>query len=187
MKTTSIIPIAVLAASSSVWADTATTTSTSSTAASGSTDTACAALSILDACLDTTESYLSLCESTDYSCLCDKYTTIMTCFANCPNDDRQYALDSEKQLYCSNASAFSTKTTTSSKPTSASTTTSESTSADATDGATTTYGDGDATKTAGSSSSETSLSAAGAEGSVFEKRGAAGLLAAFAGVVVALL
>ncbi|KAJ8120364.1 hypothetical protein O1611_g10382 [Lasiodiplodia mahajangana] len=86
MKTT-LLPIALLA--SYVAADTTTTTTT----------TACAAQAILDACLDTTESYLALCGSQDYSCLCDKYTAIMTCFANCPNDDRQYALDSERQLY----------------------------------------------------------------------------------------
>jgi hypothetical protein len=42
-------------------------------------ETTCAAQSILDACLDTTTAYLSLCASNDYSCLCDKYTAIMTC------------------------------------------------------------------------------------------------------------
>ncbi len=73
MKTPYILSIAVLAAVSSVSADTTTTT-----AATTTTTGACAAESILDACLDTTEGYLTLCESQDFSCLCDKYTTIMT-------------------------------------------------------------------------------------------------------------
>lgn len=39
---------------------------------------ACAAQNILDTCLATTESYVSLCATTDYMCLCDKYVAIMT-------------------------------------------------------------------------------------------------------------
>ncbi|KAI0110892.1 hypothetical protein GGR51DRAFT_82309 [Nemania sp. FL0031] len=170
MKTT-LLPIALLAAF--VAADTTTTTTT----------TACAAQAILDACLDTTESYLALCGSQDYSCLCDKYTAIMTCFANCPNDDRQYALDSERQLYCANASAFSTKTTTSkstTKTTDATTTaTDASASSETANGATTTYGNPDAT------ASDSPMSTAAAD--VVAPGQRSGLLAAFAGVLAAAL
>ncbi|KAI1308614.1 hypothetical protein F5Y03DRAFT_93331 [Xylaria venustula] len=180
MKTTSIIPIAVLAASSSVWAD--TTTSTTSAASSGST---CQAETILDACLDTTESYLSLCQSQDYSCLCDKYTAIMTCFANCPNDDRQYAIDSQKQLNCANASAFSTQTTTSKTKTASSTSTEDS--SETSDAATTTVGDGGVSKTK-TAASATATSSGGADAVVIGgQNGGPGLLAAFAGVVAAAL
>jgi hypothetical protein len=56
-----------------------TTTATTTT-----TTAECQAQSILDACLDTTQGYLSLCESQDWSCLCDKYNAIMTCASN-PN------------------------------------------------------------------------------------------------------
>ncbi|KAH8162283.1 hypothetical protein CIB48_g5971 [Xylaria polymorpha] len=69
MKST-LFSLAVVAAA--VSADTVTTTATTTT-------TACAAEAILDACLDTTEGYVSLCGGQDYSCLCDKYTAIMTC------------------------------------------------------------------------------------------------------------
>ncbi|KAI1428564.1 hypothetical protein F5Y12DRAFT_670350 [Xylaria sp. FL1777] len=176
MRTTSAISVAVLAAASSVYAD------TTSTAASSST--ACAAEAILDACLDTTESYVSLCQSQDFSCLCDKYTAIMTCFGNCPNDDRRYALDSERQLYCANASAFATKTTTSATNTaSTETTPTSSDAADATDSATTTLGD--ATRTSASSAAETSSN--GAADAVGVQRGGNGLFAALAGVVAAVM
>lgn len=73
--TSNILSIAVLAASA-VSAQTTTTTASSSSST-------CAAQSILDACLDTTTGYLTLCETTDYQCLCDKYTAIMTCVFLC--------------------------------------------------------------------------------------------------------
>lgn len=40
--------------------------------------TTCAAQNVLDTCLGTTEGYVSLCSQNDYSCLCDKYTAIIT-------------------------------------------------------------------------------------------------------------
>ncbi|KAF2967657.1 hypothetical protein GQX73_g5954 [Xylaria multiplex] len=171
MKAT-IVSIAVLAAAVSADTTTASTTTT-----------ACAAQTILDACLDTTEGYLTLCGSQDYSCLCDKYTAIMTCFANCPNDDRQYALDSQRQLYCANASAFSTKTTSSkslAKSTGASATTTGSASSDPTNGATSTFGNADAT-------SSTATSTPNAADSMDVAQHGSGLLVAFAGVVAAAL
>ncbi|KAI0540512.1 hypothetical protein GGR58DRAFT_133218 [Xylaria digitata] len=171
MKAT-LVSIAVLAAAVSADTTTASTTTT-----------ACAAQTILDACLDTTESYLSLCGSQDYSCLCDKYTAIMTCFANCPNDDRQYALDSQRQLYCANASAFSTKTTSSktvAKSTGTTATTTGSASSDPTNGATSTFGNADATSSAATSTPNAAVIVeVGQHGS--------GLLAAFAGVAAAAL
>ncbi|KAI1177640.1 hypothetical protein F4777DRAFT_185851 [Nemania sp. FL0916] len=154
--------------------------------------TACAAEAILDACLDTTEGYLSLCGSQDYSCLCEKYTTIMTCFANCPNDDRQYAIDSERQLYCSNASAFSTKTTSRSS-TATATTTTDSASATGSDDsdeseATTTYGDGGAENSSGSGSGNSPKSTAGAVPPPHAQGATSGgALAALAGLLAAAL
>ncbi|KAI1808187.1 hypothetical protein F4811DRAFT_549278 [Daldinia bambusicola] len=72
------------------------------------TTTACAAQNILDTCLSTTESYVDLCATTDYMCLCDKYTAIMTCFNNCPNDNRSTSYQQQKDLYCMNASLYAT-------------------------------------------------------------------------------
>ncbi|KAI0868487.1 hypothetical protein GGS24DRAFT_482197 [Hypoxylon argillaceum] len=146
--------------------------------------TACAAEAILDACLDTTEGYLTLCGSQDFSCLCDKYTAIMTCFANCPNDDRQYAVDSQRQLYCANASAFSTKTTTavSASQTADATTTAAdaSVTSEAANGATTTLGNADSTAT-------DSATPTGAADMMVPGQHRAGMLAAFAGVLAAAL
>ncbi|KAI4867394.1 hypothetical protein F4820DRAFT_211174 [Hypoxylon rubiginosum] len=92
------------AAASSVGAQDTTTTSTGSS----DTGTACAAQNILDTCLATTESYVSLCATTDYMCLCDKYVAIMTCFNNCPNDSREASYQQQKDLYCMNASLYAT-------------------------------------------------------------------------------
>ncbi|KAK8084766.1 hypothetical protein PG997_006037 [Apiospora hydei] len=75
--------------------------------------TACAATNIVDACLETTTGYLAQCKDTgDYQCQCDKYTAIMTCFNNCPNDSRSSSYANSKQLYCMNASLYNSQTTT---------------------------------------------------------------------------
>ncbi|KAK8120593.1 CFEM domain protein [Apiospora kogelbergensis] len=76
-----------------------------------STSTTCAAANIVDACLDTTNGYLAQCtDNADYQCKCDKYTAIMTCFNNCPNDSRASSYANSKQLYCMNASLYSSAT-----------------------------------------------------------------------------
>lgn len=46
--------------------------------ASAASTSTCEAQNILEACLATTTGYLDQCQSTDYQCLCDKYTAIMT-------------------------------------------------------------------------------------------------------------
>ncbi|OTA70185.1 hypothetical protein K449DRAFT_427701 [Hypoxylon sp. EC38] len=99
-----VFRVALLAAVASVDAQTTTTDTTSS----DSSTTACAAQNILDACLQTTEGYLSLCATTDYMCLCDKYIAIMTCFNNCPADPREPSYQQQKDLYCINASLYAT-------------------------------------------------------------------------------
>lgn len=40
--------------------------------------TACAAQSIVEACLGTTEGNLKLCSPTDYTCLCEAHKAILT-------------------------------------------------------------------------------------------------------------
>ncbi|KAI0141678.1 hypothetical protein GGR57DRAFT_509046 [Xylariaceae sp. FL1272] len=78
---------------------------------------ACAAQGILDSCISTTQGYIALCGSQDWGCLCEKYTSQLTCFDNCPSDSRFYGCSQQKELYCMNASAYGSKTTSIAKPT----------------------------------------------------------------------
>ncbi|GAP84506.1 putative GPI anchored serine-threonine rich protein [Rosellinia necatrix] len=152
--------------------------------ATAQTTSACGAQSIVDACLETTQSYLSQCGTQDFACLCEKYTTIMTCFNNCPNDDRRYATDSQRQLYCANASAFPSTTTTTANT---ATQTGATESSPANPAATTTFGNSgngaDATSSGGANPSSTTE----ADAAVAGHPGAMGLMAAFAGVAAAAL
>ncbi|KAH8670802.1 hypothetical protein BX600DRAFT_509549 [Xylariales sp. PMI_506] len=147
------------------------------TTASSSSSSTCAAQNILDACLATTEGYLSACSATDYSCLCDKYTAIMTCFNNCPNDPKASSTSSTQQLYCMNASLYATTTT-------AATGSSGATAA-ATTAATATTGTGSAGTATSATASATTTSKSNGAGEVLVN--ASGMLAAVAGVVAALL
>lgn len=77
------LAVAILAASMSAAPASAQSPSSSSGASTTTTVTAapassCAAQNIVDACLGSTGSQTSLCASTDYSCLCDKHTAILT-------------------------------------------------------------------------------------------------------------
>ncbi|ETS74655.1 hypothetical protein PFICI_13139 [Pestalotiopsis fici W106-1] len=157
------------------------------TSAVSSTGPTCDAQPILEQCLVTTTGYLNLCMTTDYSCLCDKYTSIMTCFNNCPNDSREGQYSQLKQLNCNNASIYSSL--------SAATATTSAKGSSATAATATTTDSSKATGTSDSSSSEeTSTKSASASGSTqtnaagLDKVGSSsGLLVAVAGAVAALL
>lgn len=148
--------------------------SAQTTSSSGST--ACAALNILEACLQTTQGYLSLCATNDWSCYCDKYTAIMTCFDNCPNDSRASGFSNQKIQYCVAASQYAS-TTTAKSTTGTGTTAAATTSADATK----TEGTAASATTSGSEAESTKNSAADIV------LNAGSLLAAVAGVVAAVL
>ncbi|KAI0007922.1 hypothetical protein F4779DRAFT_619131 [Xylariaceae sp. FL0662B] len=167
----SVLPAAVLVAAASVGAQTTTSTTTAADASSS-----CAAQNILDTCLASTTSYIALCNSGDYSCLCDKYIAIMTCFNNCPNDTRKPTYEQTKDLYCLDASIYGSTTT------GTATTTSSATDSKTKDQATTT-GDNDAsgTRTSATSSVTASVNEAEILGN------APGMLAAFAGFAAAML
>ncbi|KAI1850238.1 hypothetical protein JX265_002134 [Neoarthrinium moseri] len=176
-----LVPVAVLAATVSAQ------TTTTSAAAGTST---CAAQNILEQCLQTTEAYLALCDSNDYSCLCDKYIAIMTCFTNCPNDPRASSYGSTKQQYCMNASLYGSTTTlkaTGSKSASAAdaTATAESTgsssSGDSGDSSDSSSGSSATSKGSTTKSSTASIQTGGAA------EYAPGMMAAVAGVFAALL
>ncbi|KAI4592155.1 hypothetical protein KJ359_011483 [Pestalotiopsis sp. 9143b] len=164
-------------------------TTTSDAASSGPT---CDAQPILEQCLVTTTGYLNLCQTTDYSCLCNTYTSIMTCFNNCPNDSREFQYSQQRELNCQNASVYSSiskaTATTSSKKSSATATNSD-------DAASSSTTDVDAQATESSetgTSGATGTKSSSASGSTQTNNGAAelgssGLLVAMAGAVAVLL
>ncbi|TQS36773.1 hypothetical protein Golomagni_02764 [Golovinomyces magnicellulatus] len=71
----------------------------------------CAAQPVLELCLSSTSAIASSCVSTDYSCLCQKYTDVLTCFNNCPDDVRRASTLSSQSAYCANASMYSSTQT----------------------------------------------------------------------------
>ncbi|KAI0386698.1 hypothetical protein F5Y04DRAFT_70354 [Hypomontagnella monticulosa] len=177
MKTSVFRATLLVAAAAFASADDDTTTNQVTT----TTTTACAAQNILDTCLSTTESYLSLCETTDYMCLCDKYTAIMTCFNNCPNDSREASYQQQKDLYCMNASLYAT--------TSGNRTVSRSISSTSSSEITTTsevmVKTADVTAAITPTPTEPTQSGNGASDDRLQNAG--GLLAAVAGIIAALL
>ncbi|POS87668.1 hypothetical protein EPUL_001806 [Erysiphe pulchra] len=74
-------------------------------------DTACAAQAVLDTCISSTTAIATSCALTDYACLCQKNSDILTCFNNCPNDPRLAGVRSTQASYCANASAYPSSTT----------------------------------------------------------------------------
>ncbi|KAI5927219.1 hypothetical protein F4810DRAFT_350767 [Camillea tinctor] len=165
MKTSMFQVVAAVLATavSSVYAQTTTAATT------------CAAQNILETCLATTEGYVSQCTSTDYSCMCDKYTAIMTCFNNCPNDSRSSSYNNQKVLYCMNASLYAS-TAAAATPTSSGTGTTAVAAATTTTGET---GSGSSRTTAGATSSST--------GAAATQHLVGGFAAAVAGVAAVLL
>ncbi|KAK8069483.1 hypothetical protein PG994_006099 [Apiospora phragmitis] len=141
------------------------------------TSSTCAAANIVDACLETTTGYLSQCtDNADYQCKCDKYTAIMTCFNNCPNDTRAASYANSKQLYCMNASLYSSQTATA--------TTTGSTSAPVSAAATTTSAAAAGTDKVGAAATGAS-SSAGAKSTDAAKNGVAEVLSNTSGLMLA--
>ncbi|KAI1081119.1 hypothetical protein F5B20DRAFT_72350 [Whalleya microplaca] len=175
-----LFPATILVAAASVGAQTTDPTSTTVVAEAVSS---CAAQNILDACLASTTSYIALCTPDDYSCLCDKYVAIMTCFNNCPNDGRKPTYQQTKDLYCMNASIYGTTTTAK-----VATTTTKDTSKTK-NAATTTEADHESADAGGSTraSSSTTVTASVNEAELLGGNAPGGMLAAFAGGLAAAL
>lgn len=143
--------------------------------------TACAADYIVEACLGNMQGQLAACGSTDYECQCQQYTNMLTCFNNCPNDPRAHDYAGQKQIFCGYASQFPNKTT--SKPVSGATaSTSAATAAATTTGASATVSASDTSTATGSAASSSKTNSA-----ADLALNAGGVLAAVAGVVVAVL
>lgn len=166
------VPLALLA----VGVSAATTVSTAASASS----TACDADYIVTQCLETEEKKPSLCDATDYSCLCAAYQAIATCYNNCPDDPRGASAQNQVTVNCANASIYSTTSKKSTKTAAAASGASET--------ATTTAAAADASATESSATAiqSSSPSATGnAAGDLARNTG--GVLLAVAGVVAALL
>ncbi|CRG85210.1 GPI anchored serine-threonine rich protein [Talaromyces islandicus] len=73
----------------------------------------CAAQYILDACLSSTTPQLKACAANDWTCLCDRSNTVLTCYNNCPGHDGQFGAQQTKTSYCNAAKAYASTTTTS--------------------------------------------------------------------------
>lgn len=57
-------------------------------AAAIAADSECAADYIVEACLGSETAKLATCGTNDWMCKCYAHENIITCFNNCPNDDR---------------------------------------------------------------------------------------------------
>jgi hypothetical protein len=68
------------------------------------------AYSVLDACIATEQAQINGCANNDYSCLCQQYGNLLTCYNNCPNDPNVYSVQQQKTQQCSAAQAYGTTT-----------------------------------------------------------------------------
>lgn len=143
----------------------------------------CDGAPVLDKCLETTESQMSICATTDYNCLCEKATIVFQCFGNagCGNDARASSYNNVMQSYC----AYVTTTSVAAPTTTTNTASSENTDEASDDTSVTT------TDTAADSEATTDASASqdgdGESSGTYLAMNAGSMLAAVAGVVVALL
>ncbi|KAJ9156158.1 hypothetical protein NKR23_g889 [Pleurostoma richardsiae] len=156
---------------------------TATDAASAAT-TSCAADYIVETCLDTENNILASCGTNDYNCECAAYQAIVTCFNNCPDDQRKSQMEGQVTLYCGLASQYPSSTTSVAKATATGSTSAAGTT-DAAAAATTTTGSGTATATGTASTSSSSAAADSGAGLVAMHAG--GLLAVVGGAVAALL
>jgi len=78
----------------------------SASSAPASKPSACAAQNIVDACLVTTKNAVTACgNSNDYSCLCQAWTDVTTCYNNCPGHADAFGAQQSKLSFCNAASA----------------------------------------------------------------------------------
>lgn len=68
--------------------------------------------SIVDACVAGIQPQVDSCSTTDYSCLCNNYQNMLTCYNNCPGQDPlQSTVQQQVQQYCQDASLYGSTTT----------------------------------------------------------------------------
>ncbi|RDL37901.1 uncharacterized protein BP5553_05334 [Venustampulla echinocandica] len=151
------------------------------TAPTSPTSTKCAAQGVLDQCITTNMGYVNSCATSDYSCLCQKWGDVLTCYLQCPNDPNFSGAQSSKATYCQNASVYASTTT--------SAAVSKAVSPTATSGgaANTDAGESGAVKTPSGTGSSASPSASGKSGADNLAIGAGSVMMGLAGLVAAVL
>ncbi|RDI85436.1 hypothetical protein Vi05172_g4595 [Venturia inaequalis] len=151
----------------------ASTTATS--AAASSTSSTCDAQSVFDLCIESTTAILNNCTPSDYICMCQKQTDVLTCYNTCPNDPLHSSAKGTNASYCQAAAQQSSASIAASGTP---TVVSSSSSVRATSSASTTSG---TTASASQASASAKASSTGAAANVFAPVG--GLAAVAIGVV----
>ncbi|KAE8556633.1 hypothetical protein EYB25_001336 [Talaromyces marneffei] len=124
-------------------------------AAAHSRRASCAAQNILDACLATERAQLTLCEASDWYCLCEQSRSVLTCYNNCPGDSGHFGAQQTMVSYCNAASAYGTSTSTTASSHTA-TSAASSASESASESASSTASESTATETGTATSGRTS-------------------------------
>ncbi|KAK1776110.1 hypothetical protein QBC45DRAFT_227070 [Copromyces sp. CBS 386.78] len=157
--------------------------------AAAQTTSVCGAAYIVETCLGTENSRLSLCGRDDYGCKCAQYPNIIACYNNCPNDPRKATSMGERDTWCaldkqypSSTSKVAVATTTNPNTGVAAQPTNTGAASSGSDNENTTATDATSSNTASAPSSSATGNAAG---EVLVNAG--GLLAAVAGVIAAVL
>ncbi|KAL2115536.1 hypothetical protein VTJ04DRAFT_9791 [Mycothermus thermophilus] len=136
----------------------------------------CGADYIVEACLSSEKAKLAACKHDDYVCKCENWKNIVTCYNNCPNDERKHTDQGQVDIFCGYVTQFATTTTTA-RPTATQTDAAQQT----TDAAEATGDEASSTET------ETAASPASTNSGADLVLNAGGMLAAVAGVVAAVL
>lgn len=117
---------------------------------------------MLDACIATEQAQINGCSFSDYSCLCQQYGNLLTCYNNCPNDPGVFTVQQEKTQQCEAAQAYGTTTLMVAKSTSSSDSAASSTAVESSVASGFAGGSGSSTATGTAASSTSSTAAAGA-------------------------
>ncbi|KAK0733300.1 hypothetical protein B0T26DRAFT_745360 [Lasiosphaeria miniovina] len=159
------------------------------TTAAADSSSDCAADYIVSRCLETENDKLDACVTGDWNCMCSQWQNIVTCYNNCPNDQRVSTAKGQEQIFCGYASQFPSATPTKAAaakttvPTPAATTSGAAAQSQAEDAAATATTTG--TNTATSTGTAASTTKSSSAGDLVLNTGS--ILAAVAGVVAAVL
>ncbi|PWW78734.1 hypothetical protein C7212DRAFT_309159 [Tuber magnatum] len=147
----------------------------SSSGGSWQVDHSCDAYVIVETCVSQSTPRVNACPPNDYSCLCIEYTSLLTCYNNCPMDNNSSGIKSSVTSFCNAAAAASSASsmTNTAKPTSGA---GSSTASSAPTGS------GSPTATGASSSSSSSSSGSGSPNAALALT-PAGTYGALAGVM----
>lgn len=176
--TTLVLAAGLTLAAAQTTTSTSTSAFTSTSAAPIGTSSACAAqpyassipprpkslaltflFRVLDACIATEQAQINGCSLNDYSCLCQQYGNLLTCYNNCPNDPGLFGVQQQKTQQCEAAQAYGTTTVMVAKSTSSSNSVASSTAVESSGFA---GASGSSTATGTAASGTSSTGAAGA-------------------------